>query len=69
MKETLVINTERETPPIINPKKESHSEEEEPEITQAIPVEDMDDIEQEKDPEIAVREKVETEGFSEDNED
>ena len=68
LNETLVINTERETPPIITPKKESQSGEQEPEITQAIPVEDIDDIEQEKDPEIAVREKVETEGFSEDNE-
>ena len=68
LNETLVINTERETPPIITPKKESQSGEQEPEITQAIPVEDIDDIEHEKDPEIAVREKVETEGFSEDNE-
>ena len=68
LNETLVINTERETPPIITPKKESQSGEQELEITQAIPVEDIDDIEQEKDPEIAVREKVETEGFSEDNE-
>ena len=69
VKEKPIVNTEREIPPIITPKEEPQSGEQEPKITQAIPVEDIDDIEQEKDPEIAVREKVEVERFSEDDED
>ena len=69
VKEKPIVSTEREIPPIITPKEEPQSGEHEPKITQAIPVEDIDDIEQEKDPEIAVREKVEVERFSEDDED
>ena len=69
VKEKPIVSTEREIPPIITPKEEPQSGEQEPKITQAIPVEDIDDIEQEKDPEIAVREKVEVERFSEDDED
>jgi len=69
VKETLVVNTERSAPPIITPKTEPQSENETPETAHAIPIEDIDEVEQEKDPEILVKEKVETERFSEDEED
>ena len=69
VKESRIINTERSAPPIITPKTEPQSEDKPPETTRSIPVEDIDDIELDKDPEIEIREKIETKRLSDNDED